>query len=101
MDERDGQNFALCTIYTKYGFLENGEFQEDMVIATISIQVDEEVAIAYAEMSPQEQYLLRLRLQNLALSPKRSLQDVMDEIGQQAQARGMTSEYLASLLEDV
>lgn len=72
-----------------------------MATATISIQVDEEVEKAYAEMSPQEQYLLCLRLQDLALSPRRSLKEVMDEIGQQAQARGLTSERLASLLEDV
>ncbi|MCY3681876.1 MAG: hypothetical protein OXH16_10785 [Gemmatimonadetes bacterium] len=72
-----------------------------MATATISIQVDEEVAKAYAEMSPQEQYLLRLCLQDLTLSPRRSLKAVMDEIGQQAQARGLTPEHLASLLEDV
>ena len=72
-----------------------------MATATISIQVDEEIAKAYAEMSPQEQYLLRLRLQSFTLSPKRSLKDVMDEIGQRAQARGLTPEHLASLLEDV
>ena len=63
-----------------------------MATATISIQVDEEVAKAYAEMSPQEQYLLRLCLQDLTLSPRRSLKAVMDEIGQQAQARGLTPE---------
>ena len=72
-----------------------------MATATISIQVDEEVAKAYAEMSPQEQYLLRLRLQDLALSPRRSLKEVMDEIGQQAQVRGVTPELLTPLLEDV
>ncbi len=72
-----------------------------MATATISIQVDEEVAKAYAEMSPQEQYLLRLRLQGLALSPRRSLKDVMDEIGQQTQARGVTPEHLVASLDDV
>ncbi len=33
MDERDGQNFALCIIYTKYGFLENGGLQKDIPIS--------------------------------------------------------------------
>ena len=42
-----------------------------MATATISSQVDEKVAKAYAEMSPPEQYLLRLCLQDLALSPLR------------------------------
>lgn len=75
-----------------------------MAMATISIQVDEEAAKAYAEVSPHErskiECLLRLRLQDLTLRPRRSLKAVMDEIGQQAEARGLTPELLESLLND-
>ena len=63
-----------------------------------------EVAKAYAVVSPEEQHkidlLLRLRLQDLTLSSQRSLKAVMDEIGQQAEARGLTPELLESLLDD-
>lgn len=74
-----------------------------MALATISIQVDEEAAKAYTEVSPQERQkiecLLRLRLRDLTLGPRRSLTAVMDEIGQQAEARGLTPERLESLLD--
>ena len=76
-----------------------------MGTVTISIQVDEEIAKAYAAVSPEEQrkidLLLRLRLQDLTLSSQRSLKAVMDEIGQQAEARGLTPELLESLLDAV
>ena len=56
-----------------------------MPTATISIQVDEEAAKAFATASPEEQrkieLLLRLRLQDLTLGPQRPLKVVMDEIG--------------------
>ncbi len=75
-----------------------------MGTVTISIQVDEEIAKAYAAVSPEEQHkidlLLRLRLQDLTLSSQRSLKAVMDEIGQQAEARSLTPELLESLLDD-
>ena len=75
-----------------------------MATATISIQVDEEVAKAYAAVSPEEQHkidlLLHLRLQDLTSSPQRPLKVVMDEIGQQAEAHGLTPELLESLLND-
>lgn len=54
-----------------------------MAMATISIQVDEEAAKAYTEVSPQErskiECLLRLRLQDLTLRPRRSLKAVMSD----------------------
>lgn len=75
-----------------------------MVTATISIPVDEETAKAYAAASTEDQrkidLILRLRLQDLTLSPQRSLKTVMDDIGKQAKARGMTPEILESLLND-
>lgn len=75
-----------------------------MPTATISIQVDEEVAKAFATASTEEQrkieLLLRLRLQDLTHGPQRPLKAVMDEIGEQAEARGLTPETLESLLRD-
>jgi hypothetical protein len=75
-----------------------------MPIATISIQVDEETARAFATASTEEQrkieLLLRLRLQDLTLGLQRPLKVVMDEIGEQAEARGLTPEILESLLCD-
>lgn len=75
-----------------------------MPTATISIQVDEEAAKAFATASTEEQrkieLLLRLRLQDLTLGPQRPLQVVMDEIGEQAEARGLTPEILELLLRD-
>ncbi len=75
-----------------------------MATATISIQVDEEAAKAFAAASTEEQrkieLLLSLRLQDLTISSQRSLKSVMDEIGEQAEARGLTPEILESLLHD-
>jgi len=75
-----------------------------MATATISIQVEGEAAKAFAAASTEEQrkieLLLRLRLQDLTLGPQRPLKVVMDEIGEQAAARGLTPEILESLLRD-
>ena len=75
-----------------------------MLTATISIPVEEEVAKAFAAASTEEQHkialLLRLRLQDLTLGPQRLLKVVMDEIGEHAEAQGLTSEILESLLRD-
>jgi len=75
-----------------------------MPTATISIPVEEEVANAFAAASTEEQrkiaLLLRLRLQDLVLGPQRALKVVMDEIGEHAEAQGLTSEILESLLRD-
>ncbi len=75
-----------------------------MVTATISIQVDEKAAKAFATASTEEQrkieLLLNLRLQDLTIGTRRSLQTVMDEIGTQAEAAGLTPEILESLLQE-
>jgi hypothetical protein len=75
-----------------------------MVTATISIPVDPESAKAYRDASPEEQrklaILLNLRLRELTLGPTRPLQEIMDEIGAQAEARGMTPDVLDALLRD-
>jgi hypothetical protein len=75
-----------------------------MVDTTISIPVDAETAQAYHATSAEDQkklqLLLRLRLRELTRIPTRSLRDVMDEIGANAEARGLTPEILEQLLND-
>jgi hypothetical protein len=77
-----------------------------MATATLNIQVSEEAARAFAQVSPEDQrkiqLLLDLRLRDLTLSPppQKSLQAVMDDIGNSAAARGLTPAVLESLLND-
>jgi hypothetical protein len=73
-----------------------------METATISLELDPDTAQAYRSKSDQErrqlQLLLNLRLRELTLQPSRPLKEVMDEIGREAAARGLTPEMLPSLL---
>ena len=77
-----------------------------MATATLTIQVSEEAARAFTQVSPEDQrkiqLLLDLRLRDLTISPppRKSLQTVMDEIGKNAAARGLTPDGLESLLND-
>ncbi len=75
-----------------------------MVAATMSIDLDSETAEAVAEASPEERkkwaLLLRLRLRELTFLSPRSLQQVMDDIGEKAAAAGLPPEILESLLND-
>lgn len=73
-----------------------------MSTATISIEVDAEAARAFSLASDEErrklQLLLSLRLRELTSKPSRPLKEVMDAIGAQAEARGLTPDILESLL---
>lgn len=75
-----------------------------MKTATITLPVDAATAEAYAAATAEQQrkiqLLLSLRLQELTLSEGRPLPAVMDEISDQAEARGLTPELLESLLHD-
>lgn len=75
-----------------------------MPTAPLTIQVSEETARAFAQVSPQDQrkiqVLLDLRLRDLTASPQKSLQAFMDEVGAKAAARGLTPAVLESLLND-
>ncbi len=77
-----------------------------MATTGLTIQVSEESARAFARLSPEDQrkiqLLLDLCLRDLTISPlpRKSLQAVMDEIGQKAAARGLTPDVLESLLND-
>lgn len=77
-----------------------------MATTGLTIQVSEESARAFAQVSPQDQRKIQLpldlRLRDLTISPlpRKSLQAVMDEIGQKAAVRGLTPDVLESLLND-
>ena len=72
-----------------------------MATTTISVEVDADSARAFSAASAEDrrklQLLLSLRLRELTARP---LREVMDEIGQEAEARGLTPEILESLLRD-
>ena len=74
-----------------------------MALATIEIELEEEVAQIYQMASPQHkekiQLLLNLWLREFELGTH-SLSQIMDEISENAAARGMTPELLDSLLAD-
>ena len=73
-----------------------------MTTAIVPIEVDAETVRAFGEATDEQrrklQLLLRLRLQELTAPSARPLAEIMDEIGREAQARGMTPDILESLL---
>lgn len=75
-----------------------------MATEAITIQVDRDAARVFNTAPPEEQkkmeVLVSIWLKEIASTDTRSLKEVMDEIGQEAQRRGMTSEILDSILND-
>jgi hypothetical protein len=75
-----------------------------MTNTTISIPVDVSTALAYSQASVEQQQkiqlLLRLRVRELFSSSDVSLQQIMDDIGTKAEARGLTPQILETLLGD-
>jgi len=77
-----------------------------MTTASLTIQVSEEAARAFTQVSREDQrkiqLLLDLRLRDLTIPPlpQKSLQGVMDELGEKAASRGLTPNELESLLND-
>jgi hypothetical protein len=75
-----------------------------MTTATISLEVDADTARAFAAASREDcrrlELLLSIRLRELTARPARPLKEIMDEIGRNAEARGLTPEILESLLRD-
>ena len=73
-----------------------------MANPTITIPVDPQTAQVYNSAAPEErrriQALLSLWLRELAAGDSPSLQQVLDEVGRKAKARGLTPEMLDSLL---
>jgi hypothetical protein len=76
--------------------------ERPMSNATISIEIDEDTARAFAKASGEQQrklqLLLSLRLRELTLNPSRTLEIIMDQMGHEAETRGLTPEILESLL---
>lgn len=70
----------------------------------ITIQVDSEAATAFNKAPAEErrkmEALLSLWLKEIATADTRPLREVMNEIGSEAQRRGMTPDMLESLLKD-
>jgi hypothetical protein len=71
---------------------------------TISLEVDSDTARAFSEASAEERrklnLLLLLRLRELTSRPIRPLNEVMDEIGREAEAKGLTPELLRTLMQE-
>ncbi len=72
-----------------------------MAGAIIPIPVDEATALAYSQVSAEGQQkiqiLLRLRVRELFTKTDSSLQQIMDDIGANAESRGLTPEILETL----
>lgn len=75
-----------------------------MRTTTISIEVDAEAARIFREAPADQQrklqLLLDLRLRELTTRKVRPLEQIMDDIGREAAARGMTPEILDSILKE-
>ena len=75
-----------------------------MPTETISIVVEAGAALSFCEASPEDrrklELLLRLRLRELTLGSVRPLKEIMDEIGTDAEAKGLTPEELAAKLNE-
>lgn len=76
-----------------------------MTLPTITIPLDPQTAQLYNSAPPEEKHkmqaLLGLWLRELARGEQRSLQQILDEAGSKAQARGLTPEMLESLLKGI
>lgn len=73
-------------------------------MTTISIEVDNEVAYKFLQASTDEkrkwQFLVNLRLKEIISNPNDSLMKIMNEMSNYAEAKGMTSELLETLLNE-
>ncbi len=74
-----------------------------MPAPTITIPLDPQTAQAYDSAAPEEKQkiraLLSLWLRELASGDYPPLQEILDEVGRKAKARGLTPEILKSILK--
>jgi hypothetical protein len=68
---------------------------------TIAIQVDAELAKAYQEAAPQKQQKIQTIINDLLklIIQDKSLDDIIQEMQEQAQDRGLTQEILDEILQ--
>ncbi len=75
-----------------------------MATVPLTLRVDPETAEAYASATEDErrkiELLLNLRLRDLVGPGKPPLRNLMDEMGREAESRGLTPEVLDSILKD-
>ena len=75
-----------------------------MTTEMISIEVDAETAQEFASADVERRrklgMLLGLELRAMLKRPQRKLLEIMDDMGRQAQANGLTPEILQSILDD-
>ncbi len=71
-------------------------------MTSITIPVDPETGRAFEQASAEEQrklrLLLSLRLRELTTTSLPALQTILDEVGREAQEKGLTPEILSTLL---
>jgi hypothetical protein len=74
-----------------------------MTLSSITVQLDSDAAKIYEETSPKEQAKIRVLFSILLrefAGSARTLEAIMDEIGERAQSLGLTEEKLQALLDD-
>lgn len=69
---------------------------------TIAIQVDAEIAKAYQEAEPQKQQKIQTIVNDLLklIIQDKSLDDIIQEMQEQAKDRGLTQEILNEILQN-
>jgi len=66
---------------------------------TINVDVPEDVAKRYLNMSPSEQLSVSKELIRI-LEKRKGLREIMDDMSEQARKNGLTSDLLEELLKD-
>ena len=66
---------------------------------TINVDVPEDVAKRYLNMSPSEQLSVSKELIRI-LEKRKGLREIMDDMSEQARKNGLTHELLEELLKD-
>jgi len=72
------------------------------MIETITIQVDPEIAKAYREAEPEKQQKISIIVNDWLKSiiQEKSLEQIIEEIQEQAKANGLTQDILNKILEN-
>jgi|AntRauMFilla1563_2_1112583.scaffolds.fasta_scaffold00911_4 nickel-dependent lactate racemase len=66
---------------------------------TINVDVPEDIARRYLNMSPSEQLSVSKELVRI-LEKRKGLREIMDDMSEQAKKNGLTPELLEELLKD-